>query len=101
MSVFGCENALVALGCRSSLLNLKRNYIFMNDGLTMLMTAIARFCVGVLLVISKPAEWLPEIIDLFPKAIPILVTVVGVGAVRTRSTKEQRRNFLAHRGSAK
>ena len=53
----------------------------------MAMTAIARFCIGVLLVTSKPAQWLSEIIDLFSKAIPILVTVVGVGAVRIRSPK--------------
>ena len=73
----------------------------MNDGLTLSMTAIARFCIGILLVTSKPAEWLPEIIGLFPKAIPTLVTVVGVSAVRTRSPKKQRRNFLAYRGFAK
>ena len=58
----------------------------MNDGLTLSMTAIARFCIGVLLVTSKPAEWLPEIIGLFPKATPTLVTVVGVSAVRPRGT---------------
>ncbi|MEO1934482.1 MAG: NAD-binding protein, partial [Myxococcales bacterium] len=84
---FGCANALVTLGCRSALFNIKRNYISMKNSLTLSMTAIARFCIGVLLVTSKPAQWLSEIIDLFPKPIPILVTVVGVGAVRIRSPK--------------
>ena len=43
----------------------------------MSMSAIAAFGIGVLLLVSKPADWLPQLSDFIKPAEPVLVVIVG------------------------
>ena len=59
----------------------------------MSMTAIATVGIGLLLLTSKPAEWLPEIGDFISTPDPILVIVVGspdlVSSVRSAISRDR------------
>ena len=49
----------------------------MNSGFLMSMSAVVTFGIGVLILTSKPAEWIPSMADLMPKKDPVLVLIVG------------------------
>jgi hypothetical protein len=49
----------------------------MNNGYLMSMSAIVTFGIGILILTSKPSEWVPSLSDFIEPPEPVLVVIVG------------------------